>query len=69
MLAASRESLATAVERLDQVVAGADADSLRTLGDELFAVLGLLVRERVLPKEWASRSRSNPGRPWPSPLG
>jgi F-type H+-transporting ATPase subunit delta len=48
MLAASRESLAKATERLDEVVAGADADQLRALGDELFAVLELLVRERVL---------------------
>ena len=48
MLAASRESLAGATERLDEVVAGADADQLRALGDELFAVLGLLVRERTL---------------------
>jgi F-type H+-transporting ATPase subunit delta len=48
MQAASRESLASAIERLDQVVAGADADQLRALGDELFALLGLLDRERVL---------------------
>jgi F-type H+-transporting ATPase subunit delta len=48
MLAASRESLARATERLDEVVAGADADQLRALGDELFAVLDLLVHERVL---------------------
>jgi F-type H+-transporting ATPase subunit delta len=58
MLAASRDSLAAAVDRLDQVVAGADADSLRTLGDELFAVLGLLVRERVL-----RRHLTDPGSP------
>ncbi|HEX9337081.1 MAG TPA: F0F1 ATP synthase subunit delta [Pseudonocardiaceae bacterium] len=58
MLAASRESLAAASDRLDDVVAGADADQLRVLGDELFAVLGLLVRERVL-----RRHLTDPGTP------
>jgi F-type H+-transporting ATPase subunit delta len=58
MLAASRESLADAVDRLDAVVAGADADGLRTLGDELFAVLDLLVNERVL-----RRHLTDPGTP------
>lgn len=58
MQAASRESLAAASERLDQVVAGADADQLRTLADELFGVLGLLDRERVL-----RRHLTDPGTP------
>lgn len=48
MQAASRESLAAATGRLDDVVAGADADQVRVLGDELSAVLDLLQRERVL---------------------
>jgi F-type H+-transporting ATPase subunit delta len=58
MQAASRESLASASERLDQVVAGADAKGLRTLSDELFAVLGVLYRERVL-----RRHLTDPGTP------
>jgi F-type H+-transporting ATPase subunit delta len=58
MQAASRESLAAASERLDQVVAGADGDQLRTLADELFGVLGLLDRERVL-----RRHLTDPGTP------
>ena len=58
MQAASREALASATERLDQVVAGADAAQLRTLSDELFAVLGLLQRERVL-----RRHLTDPGNP------
>lgn len=58
MQAASRESLANAVDRLDQVGAGADADALRTLADELFAVLGVLESERVL-----RRHLTDPGTP------
>ena len=58
MQAASRESLAAASERLDQVVAGADAGQLRTLADELFGVLGVLDRERVL-----RRHLTDPGTP------
>jgi F-type H+-transporting ATPase subunit delta len=61
MQAASRESLAGATERLDQVVAGADAAGLRRLGDELFAVLGVLQRERVL-----RRHLTDPGNPAPA---
>ncbi|HEV2779788.1 MAG TPA: F0F1 ATP synthase subunit delta [Actinophytocola sp.] len=45
---ASRESLATARGRLDEVIEQASTASLRTLSDELFAVLGVLARERVL---------------------
>jgi F-type H+-transporting ATPase subunit delta len=58
MQATSRESLASAVERLDEVVAGAAADQLRQLGDELFAVVGVLARERVL-----RRHLTDPGVP------
>jgi F-type H+-transporting ATPase subunit delta len=50
MQAASRESLAAATERFDAAVAGADAQGLRTLSDELFAVFDVLVGERVLRK-------------------
>lgn len=51
MQAASRESLAAARERLDSTVGelgGNAAAGLRTLADELFAVVVLLHRERVL---------------------
>ncbi|HEX3784454.1 MAG TPA: F0F1 ATP synthase subunit delta [Pseudonocardiaceae bacterium] len=58
MQSASRESLAAARERLDEVVAGADSDQLRTLADELFAVLGVLQQERVL-----RRHLTDPGTP------
>jgi F-type H+-transporting ATPase subunit delta len=58
MQAASRDSLASAGERLDQVVAGADTDQLRGLADELFAVVGVLQRERVL-----RRHLTDPGTP------
>jgi F-type H+-transporting ATPase subunit delta len=58
MQAASRESLAKAQERLDEVVAGADSGTLTTLSDDLFAVLDVLARERVL-----RRHLSDPGSP------
>ncbi|HEY3752823.1 MAG TPA: F0F1 ATP synthase subunit delta [Pseudonocardiaceae bacterium] len=59
MQSASRESLAAASERLDQVVAGADADQLRVLADELFAVLGVLQRERVLRRHLTDPGTEN----------
>jgi F-type H+-transporting ATPase subunit delta len=58
MQAASRESLAAATERLDQVVAGADADQLGTFADELFAVLRVLRPQFVL-----RRHLTDPGSP------
>lgn len=48
MQAASRESLGAARERLDRAVEPLDAAGLRALADELFAVVALLHRERVL---------------------
>jgi F-type H+-transporting ATPase subunit delta len=53
MLFASRESLATARGRLDEVIGQASTAALRTLSDELFAVLGVLARERVLRRHLA----------------
>lgn len=53
MLFASRESLATARGRLDEVIGQASTAALRTLSGELFAVLGVLARERVLRRHLA----------------
>jgi F-type H+-transporting ATPase subunit delta len=58
MQAASREALASAEERLDAVVAGADSAQLATLSDELFGLLDVLVAERVLRRHLA-----DPGTP------
>lgn len=48
MQPASRESLAAARERLDDAAGGLGADELTRLGEELYAVAGLLHRERRL---------------------
>jgi F-type H+-transporting ATPase subunit delta len=56
MQAASRESLAAANDRLGPVLDAADTDGLRTLGDELFAVLEVLVTERVLRRHLSDPS-------------
>ena len=56
MQAASRESLATARERLDDVIEGLSGAELNTFGDELFGVFGVLAGERVL-----RRYLSDPG--------
>ena len=56
MQAASRESLAAAGEQFAALVSGTDVDGLRALGDELFAVLELLYRERVLRRHLADPS-------------
>lgn len=45
---ASRESLATAREQFETLIADASTASLRSLGDELFAVAGVIARERTL---------------------
>lgn len=58
MQAASRESQAAAVERLDAAVAGADTESLARIADELFAALGVLTHERTLRRHLA-----DPGTP------
>lgn len=62
MQAASRESLAAATDRLGPVLDAADEDTLRTLGDELFAVLELLYRERVLRRHLADPSTDSDAR-------
>jgi F-type H+-transporting ATPase subunit delta len=56
MQAASRESLAVAREQLESVIGEADAAGLRTLGEELFAVLGVLSRERSLRRHLSDQS-------------
>lgn len=53
MHATSRESLATARERLETLTAEVDTAGLRRLGDELTAVLGVLVKERSLLRHLA----------------
>jgi F-type H+-transporting ATPase subunit delta len=53
MQSASRESLAEATERLDAHVDGAAAADLATLGDDLFAVLRLIVSEPALRRHLA----------------
>lgn len=58
MQGVSRDSLAAARERLDAELVGADEARVTTLGDELFAVAGLLTRERSL-----LRSLSDPAIP------
>lgn len=45
---ASRESLTTARTRLDELIADTSTAALRTLSDELFGVVAVLARERVL---------------------
>jgi F-type H+-transporting ATPase subunit delta len=54
--AATRQSLRAAQERLDAVVAEAGADDLRVLSEELFSVLDLLLRERVLRRHLSDPS-------------
>src|SRR5262245_20651998 len=53
MHATSRESLATARERLDALTADVDTAGLRQLGGELSAVLGVVSRERTLLRHLA----------------
>jgi F-type H+-transporting ATPase subunit delta len=50
---ASRESLAEAEQALDQAIDAGRAADLTRLGDDLFAVLGLLVREPTLRRALA----------------
>ncbi|MGQ0572953.1 MAG: F0F1 ATP synthase subunit delta [Pseudonocardia sp.] len=50
---ASRESLGVAGARLDTVVDGSTGAELGRLGEELFAVLGLLLREVALRRQLA----------------
>jgi F-type H+-transporting ATPase subunit delta len=62
MQAASREALATAREQLEEIVREAGADALRTLGEELFAVLGVLSAERVLRRHLSDQSTEESAR-------
>lgn len=48
MQAASREALASARQRLDELVGGTAVDAVRTLAGELFDLTRVLVRERTL---------------------
>ena len=54
--AATRQSLKAAQERLNAVVDEAGADDLRVLSEQLFSVVDLLVRERVLRRHLADPS-------------
>lgn len=56
MQSASRESLAEATQRLDAHVDGAAAADLATLGEDLFAVLRLIVSEPALRRHLADPS-------------
>ncbi|MGI5125483.1 F0F1 ATP synthase subunit delta [Pseudonocardia sp. CA-107938] len=56
MQSASRESLAEATKRLDALVDRATAADLATLGDDLFAVLRLVVSEPALRRHLADPS-------------
>jgi F-type H+-transporting ATPase subunit delta len=58
MQAASRQSYAHALERLDEYARTASAADLRSMADELLAVAGLLAREARL-----RRALSDPARP------
>lgn len=53
MQGVSRDSLTAARKRLDTEFGAADEQALSTLGDELFAVAGLLTRERTLLRHLA----------------
>jgi F-type H+-transporting ATPase subunit delta len=55
---ASRESLATARARLDELIDQTSTAALRTLSDELFAIVGVLARERVLRRHLADPATS-----------
>jgi F-type H+-transporting ATPase subunit delta len=55
---ASREALATARDHLNQVIDDASTASLRTLADELFGVVGVLARERLLRRYLADPASS-----------
>lgn len=54
--AATRESLARATDRFEEIIAGCDAPTLDTLGDELNGVAGLLTGEPMLRKHLAEAS-------------
>src|ERR1700754_1652686 len=56
LAAASRESLAAAMQRLNAYVDTADARALNTMGDELFAFARLIATERPLRRLLADPS-------------
>ncbi|MDN5857803.1 MAG: F0F1 ATP synthase subunit delta [Pseudonocardia sp.] len=62
MQSASRESLAEATARLDAHVDGAAAADLATLGEDLFAVLRLIVAEPALRRHLADPAVPAPSR-------
>ena len=55
---ASRESLAIARERFEALIADASTAALRSLADELFAVAGVIARERTLRRYLADPATS-----------
>jgi F-type H+-transporting ATPase subunit delta len=62
MRAASRETYAAAVEKLDGLARSADPAALASVGDELLAVAGLLSREHRLRRALADPARSGDDR-------
>lgn len=62
MQAASRQSYAAAAERLDALAAGATADQLHTVADELLAVARLLAGEPRLRRALSDPARPGEGR-------
>lgn len=55
---ASRQSLATARERFESLIADTSTAALRSLADELFAVAGVVARERALRRYLADPAAS-----------
>jgi F-type H+-transporting ATPase subunit delta len=62
MQAASRQSYAAALERLDGFAPDASPEQLQTVADELLAVAGLLAREARLRRALSDPARSGPNR-------
>jgi len=62
MRAASRQSYAAALERLDRFADGAGPEQLRTVADELLAVAGLLARQARLRRALSDPARSGEDR-------
>lgn len=62
MQATSRESLGALRERFDEQAAGLESGALRSLSDELSAVVGLLSGQRLLRRHLADSSASESGR-------
>lgn len=59
---ASRESLATARERFEQLIADSSTAALRTIADELFGAASVLARERTLRRYLADPATSERNR-------